>query len=62
MRKGFKYLGPVIVTGLIILCSSCQQHTPCNASRCPCASTNAICADYTVYDDFLDFLIPGLKK
>jgi hypothetical protein len=61
MRKSFKYLSPVLVTGLLIFSILLATHWahPGHRAHIKC---DVIPTSYSVYKDMLRFLIPAIKS
>ena len=61
MRRSFKYLSPVLVTGLIIF-SVAFGISQTHEAKSLHIKYNAAPADYSVYKDMIHFLIPVIKN
>jgi hypothetical protein len=61
MRKSFKYLSPVLVTGLIIF-SVAFIIRQIGGAKYTNVKYNAAPASYSIYKDMLQFLIPVIKN
>ncbi len=61
MRKGFKYLSPVLLTGLIVFSAAfaVRQSGLINHLN---VRHNAVPANYSIYKDMIGFLIPVIKN
>ncbi len=61
MRKSFKYISPVLVTGLIIFSVAFGICQTCKAKHFG-LKYNATPASYSIYKDMLRFFIPVIKN
>ncbi|WCT12428.1 hypothetical protein [Mucilaginibacter jinjuensis] len=61
MRRSFKYLSPVLVTGLIIFSVAFGIRQTCGG-KCLHIKYNAAPAGYSIYKDMLRFFIPVIKS
>jgi len=61
MLRSFKYLSPVLVTGLLIFSILLVTHL-CHLDRHVYIRCNVTPKNYSVYRDMLRFLIPAIKS
>jgi hypothetical protein len=61
MRRSFKYLSPVLVTGLLIFSILLVAHRG-HSGHCAHISYKVTPTGYSVYRDMLRFFIPVIKS